>query len=105
VITSSGVLAWRAVMAPLLKGFVPALAAPTGATFEGSVEPLYSSIDNGGVKKQQRYLRGACGRCGCRGGRGAGGTRETGAVAALSNGNLGEKSKNAAQEQTQAFGD
>lgn len=41
-------------MAPLLKGFVPALAAPTGTGFEGSpelsVEPLYSSIDNSGMK-------------------------------------------------------
>lgn len=40
-------------MAPLLKGFVPALAAPTGVTFgspELSVEPLYSNIDNGGMK-------------------------------------------------------
>jgi hypothetical protein len=38
-------------MAPLLKGFVPALAAPTGTgSPELSVEPLYSSIDNGGVK-------------------------------------------------------
>jgi hypothetical protein len=41
-------------MAPLLRGFVPALAAPTGTTVEVSpelsVEPLYSNIDNGGMK-------------------------------------------------------
>jgi hypothetical protein len=35
--TMTGVLAWRAV-APFEKGFVPALAAPTGATLWEGVE-------------------------------------------------------------------
>ena len=57
-------------MAPLLKGFVPALAAPTGVTFEVSpelsvevspelsVEPLYSSIDYGGGERRTTILTG-----------------------------------------------